>query len=92
MNEDVKLIVNEAIAEHCDMDFSKHQQLREDFLSEIAKLNAKIDLITPTVKELEDFKSAYRITGEFLGGLIKIILGFGILWGGAYAIKEWLKK
>ena len=91
-NPEIKYQINEAIAEHCDVDFAKHEQLRNDFLLEMKKINMKLDAMTPTIKEIQDFKTAWNIGGSFGSWLVKFVLGIGVIMGAIFALKEWIKK
>lgn len=91
-NQDVKFIVNEAIAEHCDVDFAKHEQLRRDFLSELKKIHDKLNEMTPTIEEIKDLQTAFKV-GRSLGArLVAFVVGTGIILGAIYSVREWIKK
>ena len=64
----------------------------QPILAELKKMNAKFDNVMPTVKEINDFKTFFRI-GKSVGiGTAVFITTIGIILGGIYAIKEWIKK
>lgn len=89
---DVASVVHEAIAEHCTLDDKKHEEIKNLFILEMKNLNQKIDKMAPTIKEINDFKTAYRITGNFLAGMIKVIISVTLISGAIYGLKEWIRK
>ena len=63
------------------------------------KLNEKLDLISSQMgslitlnQEVNDFKTAWRIGKKIGLGLAMFIGTMGVIFGGIYAVRDWLNK
>ena len=61
-------------------------------LNTLKKMNDKMDIIMPTVKEINDLRNAWKIAGIFGNWIVKFVLGIGVIITACYAIKNWLQK
>lgn len=88
--------------EYCKTNIAKIKALEEineeqvktikEILECQRETNAKLDAVMPTIEEINDIRSAWRIGGTVGSVLVKTILGIGVVITAIYAIKEWVKK
>ena len=58
----------------------------------LSRMEEKFDVVMPTIKELNNIKSAWNIAGNFGAVVVKLVISLGIIIGGIYAIRDWMKK
>jgi len=61
-------------------------------LDTLKKMDDKMDVIMPTVKEINDLRRAWTITGSVGSCIVKAVIGIGVILGAIYAIKDWIRK
>lgn len=90
--EAVEKLVDQALQKHCKMDEQKHEELKNIFLDGMKELGGKVDDMAPTVKDIKDFATFFRVGKQVGLGTALIVTTFGIIAGAIYALKEWIKK
>jgi hypothetical protein len=70
----------------------QEQCFKKNIKPVLDEMNKKLDAVLPTIKEINDLKKAWQITGFIGSCVVKIVIGVGIIIGGCYAMKDWIKK
>jgi len=55
------------------------------------EMNQKLDAVLPTIKEINNLKQAWQITGFIGSCVVKIVIGVGIIIGACYSIRAWIR-
>ena len=68
------------------------QESDRAILNSLKKIESKLDIVMPTIKEINDIKKAWNLAGIFGSTVVKIVVSVGIILGGLYSLKEWFRK
>ena len=61
-------------------------------LKELQKMNEKLDIVMPTIQEINNMRNAWDYVGNFATVISKIVMWLTIVLGAIYAVKEWIRK
>jgi hypothetical protein len=88
MDAQTQVAIDEAVGKHCVLDEQKHAEI----LEEIKKLSIEVKAMAPTVKEIKDFGTFWRVARQIGFGIAAIIFISGTISGAIYAIRSWLRN
>ena len=80
--------VQDTLHKHIEAQKTHEQKQSENMQTIIGKLDA----VMPTVQEINDFRTFLRIGRRVGLGLVFVITVGGIISGGIFAIKQWMKN
>jgi len=76
-------------------ELQKENKVQEKSILELLetqkKILVKLDEVLPTIREINNMRNAWLFTGRFMGVIVKIVIGVGVLIGAIYSIKSWIK-
>jgi len=89
---EVEKLVSNALKCHQIEDDLKHEELKKVFLTGMKEIKDSVDEMTPTVSEIKDFGTFFKV-GKSIGmSAVFLITATGIIVGAIFAIKEWIKR
>jgi len=61
-------------------------------LDKLNEMSDKLDIVMPTVVEINNVRNAWNIGSVFGGWIVKSVIGISVILTAIYALKEWIKK